>query len=239
MSYFLGGYYLTKLRRLDFGSKHGQTVYTGSDCINDNLLGDWAYSWSVSRKAKKEAKKTFQLTDSDLDKICEWVDAKDVEKLVGWVNQFNSQEIALEYQNLFFPHISDTHLFGLYFDETASAEIVEEFKPESEKYGEIGLYQNLLKRIPEEDRPGESLIGFDLIGIEVGGSFHSFHCHDIGEELSNRFGLELNEYGLFNPHDNWEPVLSYLNDDANGCEPVPWFVAKTKLVIPVRYVVNP
>jgi hypothetical protein len=44
---------------------------------------------------------------------------------------------------------------------------------------------------------GETLIGFDVIGIELDGGFHSFHCHDLSTDLARRFSLEINEYGLF------------------------------------------
>jgi hypothetical protein len=32
----------------------------------------------------------------------------------------------------------------------------------------IGLYTNLLRRIPENDQQNEELMGYDLIGVEMG-----------------------------------------------------------------------
>ena len=69
-----------------------------------------------------------------------------------------------------------------------------------------------------------------IIGIEISGDFHSFHCHDISTDLTERFGLTLNEYGLFEGAEDWKPIMDYMNDENNGFEPVPWFVCKTKLI---------
>jgi hypothetical protein len=230
MKSFLGGYYLLKLRPLSYGSQLGKTVYTASDCINDNLLGDWAYSWAALRQSTKLAKDKFRISDEDLDRIGQWVEAKHVKNLVGWINLFAAPETAIEFQRTFFSHLDDLRLMSLYFDSHSADQIVEEFKPPFENHGEIGLYQNLSKCIPEDKNSDETLIGYDLIGIEEAGDFHSFHCHDIGKELCEKFGLVINDYGLFEPTDSWDGVLDFLNDEKNGCEPVPWFVARTKLV---------
>lgn len=230
MENFLGGYYLIKLRPLEFGPHLGEFVYTASDCINDSLLGDWAYSWAARRKPSKQAKESLRLSDEHLLEIRKWVESNHQKNLVGWVNLFSTRDSVLEFKHKFFSHLDNLQAISLYFDSGEADEIIEEFKPRSEVEGEIGLYHNLSKHIPEEAQPDEILIGYDLIGIEAGGSFHSFHCHGIGQELEQRFGLVLNKYGLFDVHNDWKTVLDFLNDEENGCEPVPWFVAKTKLV---------
>jgi hypothetical protein len=96
--------------------------------------------------------------------------------------------------------------------------------------GEIGIRLTLLKQIAETENDSETLLGFDFIGLDISGDFHSFHCHDIGNKLETKFGLKLNNYGMFDNSILFQPVLDYLNDPQNGCEPVPWFVAKIKMV---------
>ena len=96
--------------------------------------------------------------------------------------------------------------------------------------GEIDLRLMLLKQIQEVENEDESLLGFDFVGIEIGGDFHTFHCHDLGNELVQKFGMSLNKYGLFDNSNQFKHVLDYLNNEENGCEPVPWFLAKVKLV---------
>lgn len=144
---------------------------------------------------------------------------------------FDDIESTEEYRQTFFSHLEDIKTFAIYFDEKEASDILKEFSPKSDNEGEIGICHLLKLKIEEQATDErESLIGYDLIGIEFGGGFHTFHCHDIGKELSDKFGLTLNSFGLFDDCADWKPVLDYLNDEENGCEPVPWFVAKTKLI---------
>lgn len=227
--YYLGGYYLTILRPQTYGDYQSSLIYTCSDCINDYILDIWSYSWTTNNdKQLDEIKKNYQFTDQQIDEIRNWVDNKYNEKKIGFLNVFIELEAALEYKNLFFSHLSCIKVMALYFDETELKDILEEFKPQSEKNGEMGLRLTLLKEIEENDK--EEFLGFDYIGIENGGGFHTFHCHDIGKELSDKYDLTLNKFGLFDSNKNSKQVLEYLNDDNNGCEPVPWYLTKIKLV---------
>lgn len=82
-----------------------------------------------------------------------------------------------------------------------------------------------------EEQDNEEFLGYDYIGIEVSGDFHSFHCHDLGKEFSEKFNLTINNYNLFESDINSKQVLNYLNNEKNGCSPVPWHIVKTKLVV--------
>ena len=118
----------------------------------------------------------------------------------------------------------------IYLSTTDSEALIKEFNNEEDNQGKFGLRQNLLVKTEETDSPSEILLGYDLIGVEIDGTYHSFYCNNATQELIDRFNLELNENGLFKKIEDWTPVKEYLNDDSNGFEPVPWYVAKTKLV---------
>ncbi|HPN70105.1 MAG TPA: hypothetical protein PLZ32_11315 [Saprospiraceae bacterium] len=227
--YYFGGYYLTKLKPKNYGEDKNGFIYTCSECINDHILDVWSYSWtSDNNEQLDEIKKNYFLTDQQIDEIRNWVDNKFNDNKIGFLNVFTDLATAIEYKNRFFSRLDDIKIFALYFDTNERADILEEFKPQSEKMGDIGLRLTLLKEIEENEN--EVFIGFDYIGIEFGGSFHTFHCHDIGKELSEKFGLTLNNLGLFESDINSKQVLEYLNNEENGCETVPWFIVKTKLV---------
>ena len=81
--------------------------------------------------------------------------------------------------------MNDIKVFALYFNETEREYILDEYKPQP-GMGEIGLRLTLLKGIKETD--SEKFLGFNYIGIELGGDFHTFHCHDLGEEFSTNKG---------------------------------------------------
>ncbi|MGD9588872.1 MAG: hypothetical protein AB7Q37_02600 [Pyrinomonadaceae bacterium] len=231
MIYYLGGYYLVLLRPTSFGASPGRLINTASECLSENLIGHWAYPWDKpARKDSAGAEAALNLEKSKVDAIREWVGAKTTANSIGWQSVFLDVQTAIEYRERFFPDLDGVSLLGLYFSENESAEILNEFKPESKGSGEIGIYQMLLKQLPEVEGSRQKLLGFDLVGIEYGGDFHSFHCHDMAGELSNRFGLVLNRFGLFNEVSDWQPVLDYMNDEETGCEPVPWFAVKVKLI---------
>ena len=137
---------------------------------------------------------------------------------------------VLEYKRIFFPHLEDLRIIAIYFDEYGASDLVKEFESPFDKLGEFGLRLTLLKRIEDVKSKDEILLGYDLIGVEVGGSFHTFHCNDMGTKISEKFGLRLNDYGLFDHTKDWKPVLEFLNGINTGFEPDPWFVAKVKLI---------
>ncbi len=227
--YYLGGYYLIQLKPKTYGNEIGSVIYTCSECINNHILDIWSYSWTLDNNEHlEEIKSNYHFSDNQITEIRNWVDEKHNENKIGWTNVFVDIETALEYKNKFFAHINDIKIFALYFDANERSDILEEFKPQFEKMGEIGIRLTLLEEFEEND--DETFVGFDYIGIEIDGSFHTFHCHDIGKELMDKFDLTLNNFGLFDSNVNSKQVLDYLNNDENGCEPVPWFIVKTKLV---------
>jgi len=75
---------------------------------------------------------------------------------------------------------------------------------------------------------GEEFLGYDFIGIECDGSFHSFYCHDITNNLVDKFSLNLNSYGLLEKLEKPNEIREYLNSEKTGLEPVPWYIVKVK-----------
>lgn len=230
--YYLGGYYLIKQKPIDFGSSKSKVVCTCSTCINDSLLDDWSYSWTTKNNSQiKDIKQGYQINDDTVSSIRQWVDEAFDEKKIGWVNLFEDLTKAKEYKSRFFSHLPDTKIVGIYFTEDEGNILLSEFTPQGESAGSIGLYDNLSKKIHEQDSVNELFIGFDIVGVELDGSFHTFYCHDIANDLAERFGLTINQYGLFQAIRQWQSLLDYMNDEQNGFEPVPWFICKVKLVI--------
>jgi len=192
-AFFLGGYYLIKLRPMRSGV---DPVFTCSTCINDSFLESWSYSWTTrNNDGIEEIKEKFQVDDDKIQSIRTWVDHAFDGKKIGWPEVFHDLETAQEYSHTFFSHIPDVQMMSVYFSESEAADLLSEFKPRKEEHGTLGLYDNLLKLIPEDQCKGETFLGFDIIGVESGGDFHSFWCHDMAKDLSERFHLTLNRHG--------------------------------------------
>ncbi|HVU96893.1 MAG TPA: hypothetical protein VHE34_16805 [Puia sp.] len=229
--FYHAGYYLIKIRPVVGGSQISKRLFTCSTCINDGLLDSWSYSWTTKNNdGIDEIKEELQLDDENIQSIRAWVDRAFEERGIGWSNLFYDLETVQQYSRTFFPNVSDKHIFSVYFSEPETADLLSEFAPEKEGLGSIGLYNSLKKKVPEVVLSGETFVGFDIIGIEYGGDFHTFYCHDISKELVERFNLKINAYGLFEDNGDWKSIIDYMNDGRNGFEPVPWFVCKTKLV---------
>jgi len=230
-SYYLGGYYLIRQRPIEHGSFKSKTVFTCSNCINDSLVENWSYSWTISNDSQIESiKEDYHINDEVVCSIRQWVDQAFDDKRIGWINLFGDIETAKAYKSQFFSHLPDIKIIGIYFNDEEIEALQHEFNPEVENAGPMGLYENLSKRIPERESSNEIFIGFDVIGMEIDGSFHTFYCHDIANDLTSRFDLTINNYGLFEDIDDWQPVLNYMNDEQNLLDLVPWFTCKTKLV---------
>ncbi|MBS1501471.1 MAG: hypothetical protein JST32_05385 [Bacteroidetes bacterium] len=225
-SYYLGGYFLIKPRLVDFDSLKHKKIYTCSSCINDALVDNWSFTWTANNNAQiNTVLNDFDIELNKVTQIRKWVDEEYEKGKIGWQSVFADLETARLYKKTFFSHLNDIQLMSVYFSETEAEVLIETFQT-----NQIGLYQSLIKRIPEAQSPNETLIGFDLIGIENSGDFHTFYCHNISEDLINKFHFEINSYGLLNAIDDWKAVLDYMNDEETGLEPVPWFFVKVKLL---------
>jgi len=230
VKYYIGAYYLIKLRKLNFGSIFKERrIHTCSTCINDSYFDTWSISWIENgKKVSKETKTNFNLNDDQINRIQEWSDQKFEEGKIGWICTFADLKTLIEYKRSFFPE-ANAEILSINFPETEKEELMKLFNPEMSSFGEIGIYANLKKGILEHK--SEQTLGFDLIGIESSGEFHSFHCHDLASELIEKFGIEINEFGLIQENDKWNEMVEYMNDEKNGFESTPWFYVKVKKVI--------
>lgn len=99
--YFLGGYYLTKLKPQSYGTELGRLIYTCSECITDHMLDTWSYSWTTdNNKYLDDVKRNFELSDRQINEIRSWVDDKFNENQIGFLNVFFDLQTVVEYKNI-------------------------------------------------------------------------------------------------------------------------------------------
>ncbi len=233
MKYYFGGYYLIKPRKIEFGSKKGKEYLTCSSCINDSLYDSWTLSWTTPIEEQiKELRNELQIDEQKQEEIQKWADEKFENGKMGWLEVFSDLETLREYSHKFFRHIKNKVILKILFPENEMEDYLREFKPKKDKEGKSGIYENLTKRMEyTNSNDNEVFIGYDLIGAETGGAgFHTFHCHDLTNDLKREFGIELNEYGLIEKIRNQKEIVDYMNDEENGFEPVPWFLIKVMKV---------
>ena len=204
--------------------KNGLSIFTCSNCINDSLLEGLSRSWTWHDET--ESLKEFQISAATLKSIQAWTEEMDHKGKTGYIDIFYEIEVAKEYKERFFPNVDEVELLGLYLPNTEANLLVDDFVPQDKGFGRVGIEIGLSKRIAETESGIE--LGYDLIGVEPGGSFHSFQCHDLGAELAKRFKIKINDFGLLSSEHNWQEQVAFMNDEVNGCEPVPWYFAKIK-----------
>ena len=220
MLYYQAGYYLTKIKTLDFGSLVGRKVITASSCLNDNYLDSWAYSWA-GQEDKAGVLEEYGWPIEKLKAVEQWVDAQFDAGQVGWTQIFRTLEAAKEYRQLFFEDDNNILCLGISFSATEEQDLREGL------CSQVGLQQFIAQQIPEN--PTGKVLGYDLIGVEIDSSIHSLHCHELQADLEQKFDLGFNEYGLIETCQDWSAVIDYCNDENTGLTPVPWFYAKVKL----------
>ncbi|OTG77994.1 hypothetical protein B9T33_14475 [Acinetobacter sp. ANC 5054] len=231
MAYYFAGYYLLRLKRHALLNRANQFIRTCSSCINDHLISDWSYSCVKNAHFKiEDVQSQFNLSNLQLSNLRKWADQHSLQDQVGWNSLFYDIETALEYKHKFFEHCQNVHLLSMYIDEEYRQDILEIYKPAFPNIGEVGLYACLKKVIVEPEDTNELLLGYDYIGIEPGGDFHSFHCHHLADSLCEKFNLELNYNNLFDDSSRQSEIEDFLNDESSGLEAVPWGIAKVKLV---------
>lgn len=225
MLYYQGGYYLLQPKPIEFGSMKGKILWTASACLNETCLDAWSHSWA-GQEEKFSICQKHGWTFAQLAALEQWVDQQMKAEQIGWVDVFKNLETAQVYQMLFFEE-EELLCLGISFAASQQQALIQHCAPSSLEEGEIGLRQFLRQAIPEN--PAGKFLGYDLIGVEIDGSFHSLHCHDLQPVLEEKFNLSFNEYGLIEECADWEPILEYCNDEqAAGLEPVPWFYVKVQ-----------
>ena len=227
--HYYGGHYLIKTKPIDFGADKKKVVGTCSRCINLSVFDNWCLSW-MSDKLDRKEKIELGLTDQKIEEIHKWTDSR----FDNGSNVFPDLKTAIEFKDLFFNLINDIEIFSLFFSETDTDLLISDFSEGNNttefnyNNGDFGLRKNLIKRKEEGQDPNEELLGYDFIGVECDGSFHSFYCHDITNTLIDKFSLTLNSFGLFDKPEHPTEIREYLNEPQTGLEPVPWYLVKVK-----------
>jgi hypothetical protein len=65
--------------------------------------------------------------------------------------------------------------------------------------------------------------GYEILGAEVGGSFHSFLCNYLEVPYQQQLQVRFNDYGLIADYADAVRAAEFTNLPTTGAEPVPWY----------------
>ncbi len=227
--YINAGYFLIKTRPIDFGLDINKVVETCSCCINLSAFDFWCLSWT-NNNLEKEEKIELKLTDEKIKQIQIWADNKFDNGQIKWRNAFPNLETTRKFKKKFYSNQNDINIYTIYFDENDAKLLIDKFQDDNLNNGDFGIRHNLIAHSLEIENPQEEFLGYDFIGVEGDGSFHTFYCHNITQTIIDKFDLQLNRFGLFDTVNSYEEINEYLNNQETGLEPVPWYIVKTKRV---------
>ncbi len=225
----LGGYNIIKLKPLNYGVLKGKISHSCSSCINFSIFDSWFQSWT-KQDLDETQKKELNLSDEKIKDIQKWTESK----YDNLANLFRNLQEAKEFKNLFLKSVPNLEIYSINFSEKDANLLIEEFAENvgTENYnynkGDFVLRKNLLNSIPENQN--EKFLGFDIIGIECDGSFHSFLCNNASNKLKEKFGLDLNEFGLYDEIEDTDELRKFLTNE-DYFEPVPYYICKVKKVV--------
>jgi hypothetical protein len=192
---------------------------TASGCLAPLLPDTWALDWVKSTEEEWLPITTrFGIPPDRLKALIQWVSHRfDGDFL--WPNVLLTLEAAQEFCATFLPAEGDAFILGLGLASTDTDDFLHQTAPFPGQTA-IGLHQSLARRLPPSK--GGTPLGSEVLGLEDGGSLHSFRCNGLERAFSQHWGAQPNGYGLFDDHALAQRCAAYARSEAAQAEPIPW-----------------
>jgi hypothetical protein len=190
-------------------------ILTASECIGDMFPSRWALSWtSMSKKDRLAAATKFGLAKEDLPRLNEHMTTAMSQNEFGWPCFWLSSHAACATVNEFVPAHSDLVLLGL----GLPRDLVDGFLTKMGAKDQSGVCTML--RSGKSLAPGGTPLGWEPLGYEWGGSFHSWLCNRLEREAWAKLGIRPAPNGFLATEADARAVAG-LAEQGNA-EPVPW-----------------
>jgi hypothetical protein len=180
--------------------------------------GEWALSWVNPHDSHPQERAAFGIDDASLPEVSEWVEEKMSTGEWGWPRIFTGLPTAREFLARFHPTGAPT-IVGL----GMAAEFVDDLladHPDEPGMGTYGYVETLRRRQPLA--PGGVELGYEILGEELGGDFHSWHCNHLEPVVHDELGIEVNEHGLIDNPEAARRAAEYIGRPEVPAEPVTW-----------------
>jgi hypothetical protein len=89
--------------------------------------------------------------------------------------------------------------------------------------GSTGIHACLQQAIPLHEHG--AVAGWELLGAEHGGDFHSWLCNSLQDEAARQLGIAPGAFGLLQSEKDARAVMDLIAGGV-GAEPVPWFAVQ-------------
>jgi len=225
MNSFLAGYFPLVIKAIDKSDDlidGYPAILSCSQCLNENILSPFIDCCeNGSQEDKQKILDRFGLSHQMHDQLFEKVGHLKSLGKVGVPNVFLDRSDAVDFIKSLKRGEVNARLLSLSFEEPECSNYLDDFSVNNDYWS---INRSLARRIAEPC--AEKLLGYDLIGFESNGLFHSFHCNNLCETIFKRFGLQTNAFGLYNRGEILHDVVEWLNCGDAPCEPLPWYFGK-------------
>lgn len=200
-------------------------IITASTCMADVYPDERVLTWAnTSPEELAIVREKLKLNESEFEDLRKWED-QSFDLGFGWPRVILDLMFAREFNRRYLQAIRGIHLLGM----CITTDDAEEFRKHvaywsGERAGETGFQKVFSRRMPCVD-PGVFL-GFDVIGLDYSGEFHTFSCNGLVKDYVEKLGITFNAHGLIPDQDQALAAAEYTNRDETGAEPVPWFAVK-------------
>lgn len=231
MDFFVGGHFLVQAYQSAAWSERKTMLpakfWTVSKCICEVYPDDWIFSWTTkSSRSPKNYQEILNLDDDAFRSLQAWADEMFSKEQLGWPHVFLHRETARRFYLQYLKHLPDIKLFSIALPEAYWTEFIEENRP-TPGMGEGGVYRKLLQKQPLESHAFRR--GFEILGDNWGGQFHSFVCNSFEQEYEQRLNISLNQYGLIDRYEDAVRATDHTNRDEVPAEPAlwqPWLISE-------------
>jgi hypothetical protein len=218
-----GGFYVARIVSRPPGMINAllpERLLTLSSCLTDFFPDAWAIEWaSYSEADRIAAAAKVGVRANDLSALIRFATGALDDGRLGWPCVWQSSSAALTAVTKFGCSPAEFAILELGIPVDIVEELLRELAPKPCE-GEHGLYTRL--RMGEPLDAAATPVGWELLGVEHGGEFHSWLCNSLQDALAAATGAKPGPFGLL-ATENDARTLDALIANGLGAEPVPWF----------------
>lgn len=224
MEHIIGGYYLIDGRPhppwIDVPG-FPQTFWSISSCLAPSYPSPALLSWvTATADERAEIQAALQLSADAFTQLMDAMDRAFDDQIVGWPNVWLDVSAARAFAQRYLAHIPTVKLLGIAIPEPAYDQALAAHAPQHTQEGADGV--TLMLRRRHRLDADAVLRGYEILGSERGGSFHSFVCNGLETAYTTELHIPLNPHGLIATYADAERASAYTSLATTGAEPVPW-----------------
>jgi hypothetical protein len=180
--------------------------------------GPWALPWVDQSEAHRRERAAFGIDEVSLPEVFTWMEEKRNAGEWGWPRIFTGLPPAREFLARFHPTAGPT-IIGLGLALEFLDPLLDEH-PDEPGMAVYGYVQTLRRGQPLA--AGGVELGYEILGEDLGGDFHSWHVNYLEPLVHQELGFEVNRYGLIDDLQAARSAAEFIGRPDVPSEPVSW-----------------